>query len=166
MTHYIPQFILKLTIFLGMLPLITSCNTSSMAHIKNYETKTIVLPSGEELQTYIAEGPLKQATGLSNVKDNDFSESEAMFFPGSYPKLRQFWMPETHFNLDLIFLSEDLYVLDIQRNLQHFKSATPKKNVPMSKEVFCTHVLEIKANSKISSKIKHGMILKWKNKTK
>jgi uncharacterized membrane protein (UPF0127 family) len=104
----------------------------------------------------------QQREGLSKIASSDFSDKDGMFFTGNKMFPRQFWMPETHFNLDVFFLSADLYVLDIHRDLQH--SPTKSRNrsiVPLSKEVICQHVLELKANSELANKIKRGMVLKW-----
>ena len=98
---------------------------------------------------------------ISTLESKDFSGTEGMFFTGAKMYPRQFWMPETHFNLDIIFLNADLYVLDIHKNIQHYKTREPKHKVPLSKEVISQHVLEIRADSPLSGKVQPGMILKW-----
>lgn len=138
-----------------------SCNESKVKNpFKTYKTMTITLDSGDKISTYVAHSNEEQALGLSLVKPDEFSDSDAMLFTGEHFQTRQFWMPETFFDLDLFFLGPDMKVLDIQRNLRHHTKRFPKKDVPLSKFSYCQHVLEMKHSSPISAKIKEGMILK------
>jgi hypothetical protein len=138
-----------------------SCNESKPINpFKTYKSMTITLDSGEKISTYIAHSAEDQSLGLSLVKPDEFGDADAMLFTGEHFKTRQFWMPETFFNLDLFFLGPDMKVLDIQRDLQHHTKRFPKKDVPLSKFSYCQHVLEMKSTSPISAKIKVGMILK------
>ena len=155
----IPKTAVKLMLFLPLL-LLTSCNESTASHLQSLQMKTITLPSGAKLKTYIAESDADQKRGLSKIMPEDFSDNEAMLFTGSTMHIRQFWMPETHFNLDIIFMNADYYVLDIHRNIQHFTKREPRRSVPLSKEVYSQHVLEIKADSPYAKEIQPGMILK------
>ena len=160
MRLFIQQSIPKLIIFLSFLTYLTSCNSSS-SHLKGYQTKTLTLNTGEKLTIYIADSAEKQVRGLSNIQDKDFSNNEGMLFLGEGMSPRQFWMPETFFDLDIFFLTEDFYVLDIHRNLKHSPSKSrDRSSVPLSKEVVSQHVLEIKSSSPLAKKIKRGMILK------
>ena len=120
----------------------------------------ITLPTGEQTRTYLALDDKQQKLGLSRVKKDEFGDSDAMLFPNYSYELRQFWMPETHFNLDIFFLSHDLKVLDIHRNMPHYTKSEPKSMIPMSKISYCQHVLEIKSSSPISRRVKIGMTLK------
>lgn len=161
MLALIPKSISNLMLFLLLISM-TGCNSSTASHLKELATKTLTLPSGKTLKVYIADSDKDQKKGLSSIKDEDFSDNEAMLFTGPRMYMRQFWMPETHFNLDIIFLNADYYVLDIHRNIQHFPKKGPKSEVPLSKEVFSQHVLEIKASSPYAKQIKPGMILDLK----
>lgn len=155
---FIQQLLLKFTLLL-----VLSCDTNSAAHLKNYPNGEILI--GKEaisIKTYIAVSEAEQRKGLSDVLEKDFLDNEGLLFTARTDKLRQFWMPRTHFDLDLIFLSEDLYVLDIHRRLKHFNKDGPDHAIPRSKIVRCRHVLEIKSSSPIAQKIYPGMILKWK----
>lgn len=158
MHQFIPQvwakFIIFIVLFLG-------CDANTASHLNDYQLKTIKLPSEETFQVYIAEGALKQAKGLSDIEPEDFPKDLGMFFPGEGIKERQFWMPNTLFNLDIIYLSEDLYVIDIHRNLPRFRGFEPRSKIPMSKKVKCTHVLEVVSGSELAKKIQPGMLLKW-----
>jgi uncharacterized membrane protein (UPF0127 family) len=163
MIVFIPQRASKLMLFLFFFLYMTACFSNSASHLKEYKHQTIILPNGKSFKVYMAKSYKEQKQGLSTIKDEDFSADEGMFFTGHKMYMRQFWMPNTHFNLDIIFLNADLYVLDIHRNLEHFKEAGPRAKVPMSKEVYAQHILEIKSDSPLAKKIKIGQILKWNN---
>lgn len=140
--------------------LVTACNNSTASHLKELEVKYFVLPSGKKIKTYIAKTDEEQKKGLSTIQPADFGMNEGMLFPAERMFIRQFWMPETHFNLDLIFMNADYYVLDIHRNLQHFPKREPRRDVPLSKEVYSQHVLEVRSDSPLAKEIQPGMILK------
>ena len=159
---FIPQSLAKLIFFITLLSLTLACEGNTAKHLDSYRQKTIVLPNNEEFKVYMADNYPKQKKGLSGIEHKDFSGNEGMFFTGDRVRKRQFWMPETHFNLDIIFLSKNLYVLDIHRNMPHYPKPGPKSKIPLSKEVMSVHVLEVKANTKLAQKIKIGMLLKWK----
>lgn len=162
MIKVIHQTSLKLITFLLFSVSFLSCNSNSAVTLENYKQATITLPDSTSFQAYIADTPLRQSRGLSDIKDKDFSENLGMFFPGTSPQMRQFWMPNTFFDLDIFYLSQDYYILEIERSLKHHIGYTPKSEVPMSKEVKCTHVLELKSSSPLAKKLKEGMILKLK----
>lgn len=158
MKNFIPQYGLILTLFLSLS--ITSCK-SSADHLKDYRLSELKLDSGTVLKVYIAESREQQSRGLSQIKSNDFGPKETMLFPLPRMKYRQFWMPETHFDLDIIFMNADYYVLDIHRKLKHYPKKNPRSKVPMSKEVFSQHVLEIRSDSPHAKEIQPGMTLKF-----
>ena len=159
MTKYIHYSLTKLINFLLLCCLFIACN--DQLNFKNYFKGTIELPTGEKLTTYLAINEQQQKQGLSHITDNQFKNDEVMLFVGHESSFRQFWMPETFFNLDIIFLTKDLYVLDIHRNLQHFTKDGPREMIPISKRVRCQHVIEIKSSSPLAELIQPGMILKW-----
>lgn len=163
MNTYIQYSLTKLINFLALFLVLSgqlvACN--SEVNFKNYTSGTIELPSGEKLKTYLAINEKQQMQGLSQLQDDQFKNDEAMLFTSSRSTFRQFWMPETYFNLDIIFLNKDLYVLDIHRNLAHYPKKGPRELVPISKRVRCQHVLEIKSSSPLAKKIQPGMMLKW-----
>lgn len=151
----IHQSFLKLISFL----ILFSCTNTDV--FENYTKSQISLNSGEKLEVILAIDANKQERGLSNIKPDQFSDNQVMLFTGSKTKLRQFWMPETLFNLDIVFLSSDFYIIDIDRNVPAHPTRYPRSSVPLSKAVFCTHVLEIKSTSPLAQKIKVGEFLKW-----
>jgi len=164
MKIFIPQTFPKLILFLSLISCFSSSSTSSnsASHLQDYPLKTLVLAKDKEVKVYVAKGYERQKLGLSHIQDKDFSQTEAMLFPADDMKLRQFWMPNTHFDLDIFFLNEDMFVLDIHRNVKHFKGSGSREVVPLSKEVFCQHVLELRSDSPLAKMIKRGNFLKFK----
>lgn len=159
MTQYIQYSPTKLINFLVISLLFLSCNSD--AKFSKYQHAKLSLPTGENIKVYLAISEHQQVQGLSNIKKNELKDSEAMLFYGATDRERHFWMPNTHFNLDVIFLNKDFYVIDIHRNLKHFPYNEPQSEIPRSKKVICRHVLEIKSSSPIATQIKPGMMLKW-----
>lgn len=112
--------------------------------------------NSEEIKLFLANTAQTQAQGLSDLMDDEFHNDWAMLFPGIENEMKNFWMPSTYFNLDLIYLTKDFYIIDIERNLQHFKHRLPETSVPRARAVWAYHVLEMKASSPISQKLKVG----------
>ena len=164
MIKFIPQTSLILINFL-LLTISVACKNNEIKSVKNnfksYPTGEIKLPSGKKLKAYLAISPEEQQLGLSHIQSEDFKNDEAMIFLDQKYSMRQFWMPNTYFDLDIVFLSEDFYVLDIHRKLRHFPKNAPREEVPISKRVYCQHVLEIKSESPLAQEIQPGMMLDW-----
>jgi uncharacterized membrane protein (UPF0127 family) len=122
----------------------------------------LVTPSGENIKTKIALTLKEQEQGLSGVKPDDFGEDEGLIFFYLDEGDRHFWMPDTYFDLDLIFLDKNLEVRDIIRKLPHHKGRANTELIPRARTVWARHVLEMKSSSRISNKIQIGQKLEWK----
>ena len=136
----------------------SSCVDKAMP-LTNLKTTSISMPGGEKFEAFIAKTYEEQAQGLSGIKNKDFLDHQAMLFVYAEDGMRQFWMPNTYFNLDIIFLTSDFYILDIHRNLPHYPRKEINGKVPKSKIVFARHVLEVKSSSKLAKKLHVGMQL-------
>ncbi|MDA9189620.1 DUF192 domain-containing protein [bacterium] len=101
-----------------------------------------------------------QTRGLSGVKDKDFKEDQAMLFFYSQDSIRSFWMPDTYFNLDIIFLDKDFQILYISKNVKAHPGRSEPPAIAVTKKVYCRHVLEVRADSKITKDLKKGDKLK------
>jgi uncharacterized membrane protein (UPF0127 family) len=121
----------------------------------------LITPSGETIETTLALTPLEQEEGLSGVKPEDFSDNQGLLFFYTQDDERQFWMPDTHFDLDLIYLDKELKIIDIIRKLPHFKGRANPQLIPRARPVWARHVLEMKSSSEVSRKLKEGDVLKW-----
>lgn len=146
--------------YILLMLVIISC---SRGNFSSYLKTELILDS-VNITTYISKTKEQHIKGLSHIRDADFSNKEAMLFynVGKNKKFCRFWMPNTHFNLDIVFLDSDFRVVDIDRNLEKFPYSGPMHWIPISREVKCTHVLEIKSKSPFAKKINKGMLLKWK----
>lgn len=160
--NFIKKF-LQLCLSLSLLSFAgPGCSANSASAFKDLDFAQLELPSGALIKVYIARSPDEQKKGLSSIASHEFKDNEAMLFPATKMQWRQFWMPDTHFDIDVIFLSKDFYVLDIHRSLPKTQKGTPKRLIPKSKTVYSQHVLELKSSSPYASQITPGMILEWK----
>ncbi|MDH5580267.1 MAG: DUF192 domain-containing protein [Bdellovibrionales bacterium] len=135
-----------------------SCQPQDNAQ-HNYSNGTIQLADGKSIRIKVVYKPDELSRGLSGVSPTEFKEDQGIlfFFPQQGP--RSFWMPDTYFDLDIIFLDNNLKVLDIVRDVPHHPGfAEP---VPRVRTVYAWHVLEMKASSPLSSQIKVGQKLNW-----
>ena len=92
--------------------------------------------------------------GLSGLKSNEFRSDSGMLFVDSQMSSKRFWMPNTFFNLDIIFLDEKLKIVAIEKNVP-FHPGTKEPPVIYRTETYqAQHVLETKANCNFSKKLK------------
>lgn len=123
---------------------------------------SLELSSGNIIDIRVAYSEEDKVQGLSGVKINQFSKNNGLLF--YYPKNgpRRFWMIDTYFNLDIIFLNENLEVVSVEKNvLAHPGRSTPP-TIAQTPTIICRHVLEIRADSPLSLEIKKGTKFKWK----
>lgn len=155
--------------FITLLWLFTllSCQTESrnssdgQGPLKNVDLFT---PSGERIETTLAITPKDQELGLSGVKPEDFEDNQGLLFFYLEDDEKNFWMPDTYFDLDLVYLDKDLKIVDIIRKLPFYVGRANPQLIPRARPVWCRHALEMKSTSKISQKLKIGDVLKWSGK--
>jgi uncharacterized membrane protein (UPF0127 family) len=99
--------------------------------------------------------------GLSGLKPGEFGEHEGMLFVNKDVAPRQFWMPDTYFNLDIIFLGPELQVIGIEKNVPAHPGMKEPPAIFRTGIYQAQHVLETKAGSPFSSALKVGEKLKW-----
>lgn len=145
----------KLCSFL-LLTLLLACNSARLPH----KQATLTTAQGQKVITYLALTLSEQEQGLSGVKENEFKDNEGMLFYYQEPGEKHFWMPDTYFNLDLFYLDQNFKVLDIVRNLPHYKGRNNLNLIPRARGVWSYHVLEMKASSPIAQEINVGDQLK------
>ena len=122
----------------------------------------LITPSGESIDTTLAIDPKTQEQGLSGVKAEDFADDQGMLFFNLEDEEKQFWMPDTYFDLDLFFTDKDLKIIDIIRKLPFYVGRANPELIPRARGVWARHVLEMKSTSEIAKKLKVGDVLKWK----
>ena len=103
----------------------------------------------QELSLDIADNEQKRSYGLMNRKD--IRPNSGMLFIWKDSQIRNFWMKNTHFNLDLFFLNNHGEIIEIYKNAKAFDETSIK-----SKEK-AKYVLEMNAGEKnfqIGNKLK------------
>lgn len=141
--------------------LLVSCQSEPRS--KNpLDEVALVTPKGEKIETRVVYTVADQTQGLSGKKPEEFSDSDGMLFYYLQDDEKNFWMPDTYFDLDLIYLDRDLRIVDIIRKLPHYIGRSNPDLIPRARGVYCRHTLEMKAGSKISDSLNIGDQLTWK----
>ena len=103
----------------------------------------------QELSLDLADNEQKRSYGLMNRED--MRPNSGMLFIWKDSQIRNFWMKNTHFNLDLFFLNNHGEIIEIYKNAKAFDETNIK-----SKEK-AKYVLEMNAgeqNFQIGNKLK------------
>ncbi len=116
---------------------------------------------GEVIHVELARSKATQAKGLSGRKKGSLKENQGMLFVYREKNLKSFWMPDTYFDLDIIFLDENLKIINIQRKVPHHPGRTEPPAIARTPSILSQHVLELAADSKLSRKLKAGQQFKW-----
>lgn len=121
----------------------------------------LALPSGRLLDIRLAITFKEQAQGLSGVKSHEFSQNQGLLFiyPGMGP--RSFWMPDTYFDLDIIFLDDSFKIVYIVRNLPHHPGRQEPPKIARTPNITAKYVLEIRSDSPWAKEFKEGLTPKW-----
>jgi len=118
--------------------------------------------SKEIFQVKVLTSPEELAKGFSGVKSEQVSAHQGLFFKFKQPEKRFFWMPDTYFNLMIIYLNEQLKVVDIVRDAPHHVGYSEKDSpIYRAPPIIAMHVLEIKSSSPTAQKIKKGSQFRW-----
>lgn len=152
--NFMPKFLT-----LCLLVLVFSCQSESR---KATGMVDLVTPKGAVIKTKLAITPAEQEQGLSGVQPEDFSDEDGMLFYYLDDSDKFFWMPDTYFDLDLIYLDKDLKIVDIIRKLPHHKGRHNEAMIPRARGVWCRHTLEMKASSPLAATLQIGDQLSWK----
>ena len=161
----IPKLIKNLILNLGVLGLLSCHSTPSSPlppTLKNLGQKEIKLPSGKTLTTYLAISDEEQQQGLSGLKLADFPQDATMLFIFPETGPRRFWMKDTYFNLDILFLDSDYKILARDNDMPAYPGDKEPQFIPRTRTVEATYVLEIRADSPWSKELKVGEKVKIK----
>jgi len=132
--------------------------------IPDIQYAQIVHSSGEWIIADMLKSDLEKGQGLSGIKSHEYPENKGAFFFSGQDGVHNFWMPDTYFNLDIIYLDKNLKIIKIDKNVSAHPGYKEPPAIPRMKPVWCRHVLEIRAGSSFSKVIKTGDKLKWKSK--
>jgi uncharacterized protein len=150
---------------LNLLLLLTLMACQSESSISDPLAEVILeTPKGEKILTSIKYSDADQMKGLSGVPDSEYRNDQGMLFFYSEDGEKNFWMPDTYFDLDLFYLDGDLKVTDIVRKLPHYVGRNNPDLIPRARAVWSRHTLEMKATSPIGAGLKIGDQLKWVSK--
>jgi uncharacterized membrane protein (UPF0127 family) len=116
---------------------------------------------GEKITLRFAITKAEHTQGLSGLKSNEFTINEGMLFVNGEVAPRKFWMPDTYFDLDIIFLDANLKIVGIERNALAHPGMTEPPEIFKTQIYNAQFILETKANSNFSKKIKVGQKLKF-----
>ena len=78
----------------------------------------------QELSLDLADNEQKRSYGLMNRQD--MRPNSGMLFIWKDSQIRNFWMKNTHFNLDLFFLNNHGEIIDIYKNAKAFDETNIK----------------------------------------
>ena len=78
----------------------------------------------QELSLDIADNEQKRSYGLMNRED--MKSNSGMLFIWKDRQIRNFWMKNTHFNLDLFFLNNQGEIIEIYKNAKAFDETNIK----------------------------------------
>lgn len=168
------------SLFLTLLLLVSSCgkDSSGGSSSVNSETETstqsqdpgrnplkdvvLTTPDGHAIEASIAYKPADQQQGLSGVKPENFSYEMGKLFMYFKDAARVFWMPNTYFALDIIYLDQNLTIKEIVWALPAY-SGNVNSEIPRAPSITSRHVLEMKSGSPISASLREGDKLGWKS---
>ena len=125
----------------------------------------MMAPNKKTISLRLAISRADHAKGLSGIKASDFSIDEGMLFINDEMDKRQFWMPDTYFNLDIIYLDPKLKVVAIEKNAPAHPGMKEPPVIYRAKSYQAQYILETKANSPFSKDLKIGDSLKWMGST-
>ena len=146
-----------LIVFFIFLP---SCKKhDSNDRFKAIRETTLLLPSGHLIRTSLAITEEEQRQGLSGIQPDQFSDERGLLFFYLEDGQRRFWMFDTYFPLDIIFLDATFNVIAVEKNVPFYPSKKFSSDIPATKIIWARHVLEIKAGTPLSEEIKTGVRL-------
>ena len=105
--------------------------------------------NSQELSVELADNEHKRSYGLMNKED--MKSNSGMLFIWKDNQIRNFWMKNTHFNLDIFFLNNHGEIIEIYKNAKAFDETNIKSKEKVK------YVLEMKAgeqNFQIGNKLK------------
>lgn len=125
------------------------------------EPSRIENPYGISIVLDLALTRSQHSQGLSGLKSNEFKNSQGMLFVNSEVGPRRFWMPNTYFNLDIIFLDQNLKIVGIEKNVPAHPGSIEPPNIYKTETYLAQYVLETKAGALFGKKLRKNDQLKF-----
>ena len=118
-------------------------------------------PRGNEVELDLALTHSQHTQGLSGLKSNDFKNTRGMLFVNAETGPRRFWMPDTFFNLDIIFLDSQLKIVGIEKNVPAHPGSSEPPAIYKTETYMAQFVLETKAGADFGKQLKKNDQLKF-----
>ena len=145
--------------------------TTKKEKIKEFISKTdsyalLKTPYGEILKLKILASIQGQTKGLSGLKKSALRDNEGAFFV--YPKMgkRSFWMPDTYFDLTIIFLNQAFEVVYIEKLAKSHPGWEEPPIIFRTPVIDAMYIIEVPATNPISIHLKKGSKFKLLNRSK
>lgn len=134
----------------------------SLSIAKTEVKNQLLNPQGKAVSLRLSLTREQHMKGLSGLKPSEFGLNEGMLFVNGEVAPRQFWMPDTYFNLDIVFLGPNLEVIGIEKNVPHHPGEKEPPPIYRTKTYMAKYILETKSPNKFTKNLKVGDVLKWK----
>lgn len=158
-----PQTMFKLNrlVLFFLLTLVTTACQSQVE--KNPAEWAYIVTPQDKILVKLAISDAQQIQGLSGLRDNQWPDDDGLLFVNDEERLHEFWMPDTYFDLDLIYLDKDFKIIELQRSIPHFIGRQPEERIPRAPKVWARHILELKSKSEVAKKLKVGDRLQFQS---
>lgn len=117
--------------------------------------------NGVTIEVDLALTLAQHSKGVSGLSPKDFGKSRGMLFVNPEVGPRRFWMPDTHFNLDIIFLDPNLRIVAIEKNAPAHPGFTQPPAIYKTGTYEAQFVLETRADGDFSKNLKINDKLKF-----
>ena len=142
---------------------VISCNkTNSFDKSSRYDGEIII--DNKKININAVTSFEKRKNGLSGVLPNSFNKNQGMLFV--YPKSTtlSFWMIDTYFDLDIIYLDKGFKIIKITKSLPKHPGYSNNPPIARDTPIFGQFALELRADAILTNKLKVGDQLKWNGK--
>jgi uncharacterized membrane protein (UPF0127 family) len=118
-------------------------------------------PYGKTVELSLALTRQQHSHGLSGLKPNEFKNSKGMLFVNPQMGARRFWMPDTYFNLDIIFLDQNFKIVGIEKNAPAHPGSGEPPAIYKTNTYQAQYILEIKSGAPFGERLKVNDVLKF-----
>ena len=138
--------------------------TFAQLNLKTLPLKQLCSSTGAT-QVYLLSTPKERQHGFSDFKTRQPFINTGMYFQYPHPGRRRFWMPNTFFALDIIFLDATQQIVAIERNVPYYPHPVSNRSkVPRTHTYYAKDVIEFPHGTKWVTNLKVGDKLSWCSK--
>lgn len=121
---------------------------------------SFIAPNKAEYKISFAVTDAEKTQGLSGLKPSAMLKNQGLLFIYNTAQPRVFWMPDTYFDLDIIFMDKDFKVVGLEENVKHHVNRIPEHDIVRTKSYHSQYILELHAGEANKAQIKKGSALK------